>query len=343
MKKLKNNKGITGVDITASIVVLMIAVGIISTMYSKYINNSKLIKRNTEANNLAIDFIQYIETTDFDIIDSMFDEYGVDTNNDGIADKFEVTAEAEDDIIDVFGIEVKEQVYEIPSSYKVLLSKKEEIDGIAMKVSVDVIYSIASKEEKISLNTIKTRVISQVNSPDMEAEKVKSFSKDGNTRFVLKYSNIKEGYIQANFTDNDWYSISGKRYPVVVYAKEEDMDVNGVIEFKEDMDIYVWVPRFGKIDTENYGFCYQSTDNMIVYGDTGTLVQDTADDTTYSIIGYTVDTSKILTNIPTEFKTETGKWVKINSNLNPIDDSGDEITDEDNIFTILKTKQFTWN
>ena len=60
MKKIKNHKGITGIDITASIVVIFIAIGIISTMYSKYINNSKKIKRNTEASNVAMKFIEYI-------------------------------------------------------------------------------------------------------------------------------------------------------------------------------------------------------------------------------------------------------------------------------------------
>lgn len=66
------------------------------------------------------------------------------------------------------------------------------------------------------------------------------------TRFILKYSNTKQGYIQTTSSDPEWYSISGKKYPIVVYAKEEAFNVNGVIELSNENveKIYVWVPRF---------------------------------------------------------------------------------------------------
>ena len=84
----------------------------------------------------------------------------------------------------------------------------------------------------------------------------------------MKYSNLKNGYVQTSISDNEWYSISGKRYPIAVYANPNDFDLNGVIKLSDCNQIYVWVPRFGKISGELYGFGYDTTDYIITYGDT---------------------------------------------------------------------------
>ena len=321
MKKLKSNKGITGVDITASIVIIMIAVGIITSMYSKYINNSKQVKRNTESNKIAMDFIQYLDKTDFDTLDAL-----LDTEPDS---KIEAVS---DDFFEKFGESIG-----IPSGYKVTLTRQEEIDGIAMKLNIEVSYTIGSNEEKINLSTTKKKIITQVNKPDIYADEIKDYVREENKRYILKYSNTKQGYIKAKTSDDDWYSISGKSYPIVVYAKQENFDINTVISLDKCEEIYVWVPRFGMKNAENYVFCYDITNNPIVYGDTESSVNG------IEIKGYKVNKDIEITNISNEFQNLTGKWIKVNSNLNPIDDSGNEITDENNILNILKTKTFTWN
>lgn len=68
MKKFKNNKGVTGIDIVMSILIILISVGIISMMYSKYLEKTKEVKRNTEATNLAREFIEYVETANYEDI-----------------------------------------------------------------------------------------------------------------------------------------------------------------------------------------------------------------------------------------------------------------------------------
>ena len=53
--------------------------------------------------------------------------------------------------------------------------------------------------------------------------------------------------------------------------------------------------------------------------------------------------SKEISEVPKDFEGISGKWVKVNSNLVPINNLGNEIEDENNILNILKTKKFTWN
>jgi len=336
MKKIKNNKGITGIDITTSIVILIIAIGIIMSMYSKYIDNSKIVKRNTEANNLAMNFVEYIEKTDYDSIDILFD-----TDGNGVDNVKKITAGPEDDIIGAFGIGIKNVIDQIPKQYTITFYKQDEIDSIALKLKVEVSYYIKDKNYIVSLSKVKTKIINQVNFPDIDVDEVKKVTKGENNRYFLKYSNLKNGYVQTSISDNEWYSISGKRCPIAVYANPNDFDLNGVINLSDCNQIYVWVPRFGKISGELYGFGYDTTDYIITYGDT--LNKITEGGTKYSIIGYVDNKSKLIKDVSKDFDGVSGKWVEVNSNLCPIDDSGNEITDENNILNMLKTKQFTWD
>ena len=342
MKKIKSNKGITGIDITASIVVLIMAIGIIMSMYSKYIDNSKIVRRKTEANNIAIDFVEYIEKIDYEFIDSLFD-----SNNDGVDEVNKITAGPEDDIIDAFGINIKDVMDTIPNEYIITLYKQDEIDNISIKFKIEVAYNVKNINYNVSLIKVKTRIIDQVNLPDMEATEVKALSKENKNRYILKYSNSKRGYIETNISDNEWYSISGEKYPIVVYAEKDKFDLNGVIKLSDCSEIYLWVPRFGKVSEELYGFGYDTTNYMITYGNTGNKITEkdekTGTETKYNIIGYKENLSKEISEVPKDFEGVSGKWVKVNSNLVPINNLGNEIEDENNILNILKTKKFTWN
>ena len=124
-------------------------------------------------------------------------------------------------------------------------------------------------------------------------------------------------------------------------------DLNGVIKLSDCSEIYLWVPRFGKVSEELYGFGYDTTNYMITYGNTGNKITEkdekTGTETKYNIIGYKENLSKEISEVPKDFEGVSGKWVKVNSNLVPINNLGNEIEDENNILNILKTKKFTWN
>ena len=62
MKKLKDNKGVTGVDIAVSITLIIITLGIVMAVYTSYANKTKEVNRNTTATNLAMRVIEHIET-----------------------------------------------------------------------------------------------------------------------------------------------------------------------------------------------------------------------------------------------------------------------------------------
>lgn len=322
MKFLKNNKGVTGIDIVMSILIIIVSVTLITIMYSKYIEKSKEIKRNTTATNIAMKVIDKIENTKFD-----------DITDELIEDNFEINDE---------------------TGYTIRVKKVEEIENVSIKFKVEVEYKIGNKSETIELSTTKTKGSFQANIPDMSKGEVKKSAKTINvsnstgdtttgeyTRYVLKYSNTKKGYIKANTTDDDWYSISGKKFAVIAYAKESPIpfNTNGVIDFNECSEIYVWVPRFIKDANGKYRFCYEQTNNPIIYKSESDTI--TISDSTYSVAKYIADTSNTtgITEYASFKENEvnmTGKWVRVNSDFDAIN------TDDKNILNILKTKEFTW-
>lgn len=332
MKFLKNNKGVTGIDIVMSILIIIISVTLITIMYSKYSEKSKEIKRNASATNIAMKVIEEIDKTKFDdITDKLIEEnFKIDTEN----------------------------------GYTVRVKKVEELENIFIKFKVETEYKIGNKSETVELYTTKVKYNGQANNPNMDSIEIKNPSKEITitvsdstgitesgeyTRYIVKYSNPKKGYIKAKTSDDDWYSISGKKFAVIAYAKEKPIpfNTNGVIDFSKCPEIYVWVPRFG-IDSEgNYRFCVENLDkvtNKKVNNPIKFVTSSEIDifDSAYSVSKYEVDIGEKITVNSSFAENETGKWVKVNKDLNPIDEDGIEITNEENILNIMKTEEFTW-
>ena len=69
MKKFKSNKGITGIDATIAIVILMIFVPLVATLFSNIYNITKKADRKVTATNLAIQAIESIKQQyEYDVI-----------------------------------------------------------------------------------------------------------------------------------------------------------------------------------------------------------------------------------------------------------------------------------
>ena len=69
MKKFKSNKGITGIDATIAIVIIMIFVPLVATLFSNIYNITKKADRKVTATNLAIQAIESIKQQyEYDVI-----------------------------------------------------------------------------------------------------------------------------------------------------------------------------------------------------------------------------------------------------------------------------------
>ena len=106
MKKLRSNKGVTGIDVALSITIIVIVLGVVLSVYSNYSDRTKQVNRNAKATNLAVQVIEGIEADD-DLAEAIIESE---------ENKFEIVEENNEEYFkdkDTYGIE------ELPKGYKV--------------------------------------------------------------------------------------------------------------------------------------------------------------------------------------------------------------------------------
>ena len=125
----KNEKGITTIDITVSIILITLFVALIAVLIYNVNKNSDSMERRAEATNYVINAIAEIKTTNFDNLQNSEQNIG-DT---GYYEKITVT-----DYVDL---------------------KKEDfiMSGLVKKVTVEVSYKDGDTTQTVDLSTIRTK------------------------------------------------------------------------------------------------------------------------------------------------------------------------------------------
>ena len=310
MKKLKNNKGITGIDIVVSITIIAIILGITLTVYNSYSKKAREVKRTSVATNLAMKVIEYIEETDIE------DNTIKAITDSGI------------DIESGYGIE------SCPSGYTIKAVRKTAgedslINSLAFQVNVTVEYKVGNETKSITLSTIKKKnEIEEAEEPNIKGNKIYNntgelATSEDVTVTPVKYDVAKNGYVKTNSRDSEWYSISSKDFPIVAIASESDFDRNGVIKSDRWTSIkkYVWVPFYGttgSLTDLKYRFCDKN----------GKIIEYDKYDgaTSYDIYNYKISDDAVVEN------KAGGKWVEVDYDLNSSDSD----------YNNLKNNIFTW-
>ena len=125
----KNEKGITTIDITVSIILITLFVALIAVLIYNVNKNSDSMERRAEATNYVINAIAEIKTTNFDNLQNSEQNIG-DT---GYYEKITVK-----DYVDL---------------------KKEDfiMSGLVKKVTVEVSYKDGNTTQTVDLSTIRTK------------------------------------------------------------------------------------------------------------------------------------------------------------------------------------------
>lgn len=309
MKKLKNNKGITGIDIVVSITIIVIVLGISLTVYNSYSEKSKEVKRTSVATNLAMKVIEKIEEITID----------------------EITVKSSpSNEIDISGYDLGT----VPQGYEIKAIKKDIesntlINSLAFKVDVIVTYSVGVETKSVTLSTIKKKnETKEAEEPNIKGNEItiNEGTEEAKVEVIpVKYDASKNGYVETDSRDSDWYSISSKVFPIVIKLKDDvDFDRNGVIQLSQCENIYVWVPSYGTDANGKYRFC-DIEGKIINYASEVKEINDS----TYYISSYKIN------NVETVSGTVSGgKWVEVyeeNKELVSTDDDYQDLIN--NIFT----------
>lgn len=131
--KLKNNRGVTGIDVAISIFILIIFVSIIVGLFSNLSYTSKQIERKTTATNLAIEIIEALKVTNFsDLVSTEEDQMTIS----------ELNSFTSKNII-------------VPNGYKtkILIDNYNNEDVIKI-LKVEVTYESNKQEETVEIETL---------------------------------------------------------------------------------------------------------------------------------------------------------------------------------------------
>jgi len=140
--KLKNNKGITGIDITISALIFIVFVSMIATLFFNLSSSANRLERKSTATNIAIEVIEALKVTDLSLLDP---------TNEGNSMTLENLNEYTSKNINV------------PNGYTVTISieipvkegiEESEMRGFARKVTVDVSYQANKKTENVKISTL---------------------------------------------------------------------------------------------------------------------------------------------------------------------------------------------
>ncbi len=148
MQNIKRNKGFTTADIVVSIVVLMIFVGMITTLFYNFYLSTTAKNRNAMATNYIVDVIEEIKAMNYD-------EVQKDTQDSNSINNL---------------IQQLEATKQIPKEYIITgeIQKYNQTEGNTDKkdlvkiLTVRVEYMVGKKTEKIEMTTLVTKMRSEI-------------------------------------------------------------------------------------------------------------------------------------------------------------------------------------
>ena len=143
---LKQEKGITGIDITIAVIIISIFMATILTVFTSIQKNSTNLERETEATYYAVDTIEEIKALDFSSLPQKGTSkiQGIEKLKDGyVKDKSGKTTSY------YRTITVKD--------YTELEGKQNEVAEILKKVTVEITNKDQKQIKTIELSTIRTK------------------------------------------------------------------------------------------------------------------------------------------------------------------------------------------
>lgn len=131
---IKDNKGVTGVDVAVAIVVIIVFLSIITAMFYNVSTSSKNISRKAEATHIAVDVIEKMKQAEFGDL--------------------EVTGETRQKLSETSIPTLTD--YTVANPYDVEITVEDYKDGNAVKIiTAYVTYKVNKKDEEVKIQTLK--------------------------------------------------------------------------------------------------------------------------------------------------------------------------------------------
>lgn len=148
--KLKNNKGITGVDVTVSIIILVLFTSLISSMFYNINIAKKAIDRKTNATYIAIQVIEAIKQLNYDEIPEGIDEATSTMTLSELNSKLSAKGIKEIELANGYTLEI------VIENYKKLKNDKT-LEDIIKSVTAKVNYTEREKAQSMEIIAVMVK------------------------------------------------------------------------------------------------------------------------------------------------------------------------------------------
>ena len=138
--KIKNEKGVSGIEVAIVVVLIFIFVSVIASLIYRINSKSNEIELKSEATSIAVDEIELIKNTDFSEFEELNKTSTTDKNGNSLVNQ--PTS--------------KEGFYKtiIVEDYTDIEGHEDKISDLVKKVTVKISYMFKSKEQSVELSTL---------------------------------------------------------------------------------------------------------------------------------------------------------------------------------------------
>ena len=223
--KLNDRKAVTGTDIAAAITVIVLTIGIVTSIYVNAINKSKDNLRYANAVRIATNIMENIQANSYEILITTCKE----TGNTKSASSGKI-----------FGTK-------IPNGFQATVTANPgsgEVD-IARDVTVTVKYKASTTYKTISLTSVKEKeLMDMTNAPDFSL--IPGYGTSGQYFYPVK-STDKTNFKITTMADIDWFDYEEGKYALVYKTTSGNLNVEDTTTDKAN--IYAWIPRYVQSST----------------------------------------------------------------------------------------------
>lgn len=265
MKKfLKQNKGIGGADALIAVVLIIMFAGLVATLSFNIYLSSTAIKRQSTATDYIVNIFEYIDKLYYDEVTTQnLKTYFESTEN----SKFFNTNKNQIKIFEGVNENPTFTIGENAVAYTISITidkYSEQTDNqdldlldLVMQVTVNVNYKLNNKEQNIEMTKIKSReTLITPNKPQLNLIE----NTEKKNIYPIKY--VNGNWEITEQSDKNWYNYFNGIWATVIKTENSDLQVGQTIEFLEDDEIYIWIPKYAYND-EKLEFLYKNTEKYV--------------------------------------------------------------------------------
>lgn len=314
LKKLKSEKGATGVDVIMASAMILVTITVVSILYVNTSLQTRNIKRTAGATRIATNVAENIQALSYE--DFIYSYNGIALTEEYKGESYR-KVEGSSSNYKIFNTKIPTgytfyiKADEVYGSH---LDKKEQFD-LVRDVEIVVVYKVNDNLEDISFSLTKQReLIGECNAPEVTYLRSMGVTNSSTNIYPVKYVETIGNYMKTTEDDIDWYDYANRKWAVILVSDKEEtelFDVNGKY-IGTNAKMYMWIPAFfvNDVGDEFRAFRYNGSDKIIEKSSLTSLADETGKTSSFSYYTFAdkpSDYQKITED------TNTGMWVEMRS------------------------------